>query len=300
MISPRQILLFTEEQLTFLQVDSHANPIHPQERDLERRIRDTSGRRCLEQFERFNRPGLWAKTFAGLLIGMEGWFSMKCRLTWKLKATKSHRFYFQLVPSTLPIEETEFGSLPTMLPTPQASDFVSIVQEKNYSLRHLEHNSGWTNKMLPTPLAQAREQKSFDKYDERMQRLVEKGHKPFTMPLDQMALRGLLPTPMASDSPEKNTGKRNQNGLQKMARNQMLPTPTVSDMNPGRRGNAPREGHNPMTNSLKDAINYQEQTSKCSQLSPQFVMEMMGFPTDWTELPFLNGETNQSKQEETQ
>jgi hypothetical protein len=27
---------------------------------------------------------------------------------------------------------------------------------------------------------------------------------------------------------------------------------------------------------------------------------MMGFPTDWTELPFLNGETNQSKLEETQ
>jgi site-specific DNA-cytosine methylase len=39
---------------------------------------------------------------------------------------------------------------------------------------------------------------------------------------------------------------------------------------------------------------------KTSQLSPQFVMEMMGFPTDWTELPFLNGEKNQSKQGETQ
>jgi hypothetical protein len=37
-----------------------------------------------------------------------------------------------------------------------------------------------------------------------------------------------------------------------------------------------------------------------SHLSPQFVMEMMGFPTDWTILPFLNGETNQSKLEETQ
>lgn len=37
-----------------------------------------------------------------------------------------------------------------------------------------------------------------------------------------------------------------------------------------------------------------------SHLSPQFVMEMMGFPTDWTLLPFLSGETNPSKQEETQ
>jgi len=36
-----------------------------------------------------------------------------------------------------------------------------------------------------------------------------------------------------------------------------------------------------------------------SQLNPRFVMEMMGFPPNWTELPFLNGETNQSKPEVT-
>jgi hypothetical protein len=147
-----------------------------------------------------------------------------------------------------------------------------------------------------------------------MQRLVEKGHKPFTMPLDQMALRGLLPTPNSRDykdaqTPEKYQARKElwaekgvnlQLTLPQLIKNQMLPTPTASDKNAGRRGNAPREGHNPMTNSLKDAINYQEQTSKCSQLAPQFVMEMMGFPTDWTLLPFLNGETNQSKLEETQ
>ena len=41
--------------------------------------------------------------------------------------------------------------------------------------------------------------------------------------------------------------------------------------------------------------NQQDASSKNSQLSPQFVMEMMGFPTDWTLLPFLNGEENQSR-----
>jgi hypothetical protein len=39
--------------------------------------------------------------------------------------------------------------------------------------------------------------------------------------------------------------------------------------------------------------------SKDSQLNPRFVAEMMGFPPNWTELPFLSGETNQSKPEET-
>lgn len=48
------------------------------------------------------------------------------------------------------------GSLTNMnslLPTPQASDFVGTVQEKNHSLRHLEHGTGWVKKMLPTPNA---------------------------------------------------------------------------------------------------------------------------------------------------
>jgi hypothetical protein len=37
-----------------------------------------------------------------------------------------------------------------------------------------------------------------------------------------------------------------------------------------------------------------------SHLNPRFVAEMMGFPPNWTELPFLNGEQNQSKDTVTQ
>lgn len=35
------------------------------------------------------------------------------------------------------------------------------------------------------------------------------------------------------------------------------------------------------------------------RLNPQFVMEMMGFPPNWTELPFQSGLQKASKQEET-
>jgi hypothetical protein len=43
-----------------------------------------------------------------------------------------------------------------------------------------------------------------------------------------------------------------------------------------------------------------KQTGEISQqLNPQFVCEMMGFPPDWTLLPFLSGETSQSKAVET-
>jgi hypothetical protein len=42
-------------------------------------------------------------------------------------------------------------------------------------------------------------------------------------------------------------------------------------------------------------LNRYLQTSKTSQLNPRFVAEMMGFPPNWTELPFQSGETKASK-----
>jgi|GEM_PF-5495785 len=36
-------------------------------------------------------------------------------------------------------------------------------------------------------------------------------------------------------------------------------------------------------------------TGSTSQLNPRFVAEMMGFPPDWTELPFQSGETKALK-----
>jgi DNA (cytosine-5)-methyltransferase 1 len=43
----------------------------------------------------------------------------------------------------------------------------------------------------------------------------------------------------------------------------------------------------------------QQPSGKTSQLNPRFVAEMMGFPPNWTELPFLNGEQKVSKDTET-
>lgn len=71
-----------------------------------------SGRKCFALFEKSSRATSWAKTFTGSLIGMEGWYSNRCYLTWKLKATKSNRMFFQLLPSTPRIAETGSGSLP--------------------------------------------------------------------------------------------------------------------------------------------------------------------------------------------
>jgi DNA-cytosine methyltransferase len=112
-----------------------------------------------------------------------GWYSTRCKLTWKIKGTKYKRIYFQLVARTLHTKENELG----LLPTPTLQDY--------------------TNSTFPPS-----QKKRFHIVGYLMR-------------------KGIL-------------------------------------------------AH--------------------SQLNPQFVEEMMGFPKNWTLLPFLNGETNQSKVTETQ
>jgi hypothetical protein len=65
--------------------------------------------------------------------------------------------------------------------------------------------------------------------------------------------RGLLPTPQAQEG-DKITGLENQDSMTKRVR---------------------------------------AATGTTSQLNPRFVAEMMGFPPNWTELPFRNGAENQ-------
>jgi hypothetical protein len=215
MTSQKQTSLFTEEQLTSSQEASPANHTQVQESGSEKKMSAICGPACLEQFEKFNQVGLWAKTFSALLIGMEGWYSKRCKLIWKLKGTKSNRMYFQLRLLTLHTEEIGFG----LLPTPRA-------QEIDNSKERIANNQ---IDSLPT-----------------------------------MAKMGLLPTPTAQEFRDSQLTPEQAKKLDKGGR--VLRRLGTMDL-------------------LQDGI--------ASQLSPQFVLEMMGFPTDWTELPFLNGETNQ-------
>jgi hypothetical protein len=79
----------------------------------------------------------------------------------------------------------------------------------------------------------------------------------------------------------------------------MLPTPTTTDYKGGATAESYEARGRNQSNDLRTWAAFQERTGKTSQLNPLFVMEMMGFPPDWTLLPFLSGETNQSKAVET-
>jgi hypothetical protein len=120
---------------------------------------------------------------------------------------------------------------------------------------------------------------------------------------------GLLPTPTMYDynsarHPElwekdkkkyADKGINLQCGLKQMNVLGMLPTPRARAAG----GNCSNDrGKGNLEDKIAEMNTYQ--TGTTSQLNPQFVLEMMGFPPNWTELPFLSGETNQSKQGETQ
>lgn len=215
-ISGQQTSLFTREDAISSQWAYPVNPTAQQVNAWEKKMNATSGRRVLEQYGRYPRAGSFSKTFAALLIGMEEWSSTRCRLTWSLRATRSHRFYFLLQVSTLRIEETGFG----LLPTPQVFD-------ANGTFLPGKHYNGQ------------------NKHAEK---------------LGQAVMR-LLPTPRSSP---------NENRQTKLTPSQKA----------GKHG-------------LSLAAVMNQDPGSTSLLNPRFVLEMMGFPPNWTELPWTTGAKNQ-------
>jgi hypothetical protein len=107
---------------------------------------------------------------------------------------------------------------------------------------------------------------------------------------------GLLPTVTCFDRAGISQGRKDSNAeqggrhsvsLMEMAGKGLLPTPTKSDFQPRWRM------ENWKGDDLVSEVNHILGTR--SHLNPRFVAEMMGFPPNWTELPFQSGEANQSK-----
>jgi hypothetical protein len=119
--------------------------------------------------------------------------------------------------------------------------------------------------------------------------------------LSQLAKAGLLPTPKALMIEEtvEQWEARQRKGKKKfgpslhvkvnqwMTEN-LLPTPTASSDS---KGGCTRPDPKRQQDSLAHAMHGIWGTpGKTSQLNPRFVAQMMGFPVNWTESPFLPGE----------
>ena len=196
--SKKRILPATGEKLTLFQEVSPVNRTQPLGNDSGKRTNAIYGPKCLESLERLPRVTSWAKTFSALLIGTGDWYSKRCVLIWKMRATMYSRIYCQLRAKTRPIEGRECGLLQT----------------------------------------------------------------PSTMEIKE--------NPTEFQTRAKIKGYRNGTTYNSL-RSQLI--------------------YDPNWSHLYDGIH--------SRTNPRFVAEMMGFPPNWTELPFQNGETNQLKHTET-
>ena len=97
----------------------------------------------------------------------------------------------------------------------------------------------------------------------------------------------MLPTPQARDW--KGARHETQSCIPNLIKKGLLPTPDAASGKTGYMGKN-RQGKQ---QNLETVIRNSDDSLNSQLLNPLFVGEMMGFPPNWTELPFLNGETNQ-------
>ena len=109
----------------------------------------------------------------------------------------------------------------------------------------------------------------------------------------------LLPTPVASDCGSGRVNRSLSKGaserptLALATRMGLLPTPTACD---AKNNSFPLSHAKRKSGAVHDVmISHPSRTGKGSRLSPRYVAQMMGFPPDWTELPFRHGAASRSK-----
>jgi hypothetical protein len=105
--------------------------------------------------------------------------------------------------------------------------------------------------------------------------------------LTSQVVYGMLGTPTARFQARSERFKGKAMNPQEFA-NAMLPTPTAtSDPKGGCTRPDPSRQRDTLAHAMHDPTH-----GKTSQLNPRFVAEMMGFPANWTELPFQSGAQN--------
>lgn len=193
-----------------------------------------------------------------------------------------------------PTEGIESG----LWPTPRAQEPGKTSDGYGACLNDVTSGRKKSNLMLPTPIAGNEKSGCDANNGQRINRKISQG---WTVDLHDMAVNNMLPTPDCSD---RRSDKSKQWGLTNYAKNGMLPTPSASDVigtpkradqinqndsggwtrtsdTTGTKFGAKLQDVAPLLNPLNDG------KKKQPQLSPFFVMEMMGFPVNWTLIPYL-------------
>ena len=251
----------------------HASPFPLPAGERVRRTAVTSGLTCSVPFTRSGPVGLLVRT----LVASSRWYSPARRLTWDVSPLCSERI------SLYTVSGRNTSSRPSAVILS-----VKDIPSNRYLFRlvpSVPRTEGTVSGLLPTPIA--------SDFKVRGPGSQQKG-------LPEIIREMLLPTPTATEihhwqrverwkrqgrtsMHETEDGEKNPNGLTDFLDFHGL-LPTLEHIG--------RKGKNPQQGGLPDSF---AQAGRSFQLNPLFVAEMMGFPTSWTVLPFLPGDSSPSR-----
>ena len=255
----------------------HASPFPLPAGERVRKTAVTSGLTCSVPFTRSGPVGLLVRT----LVASSRWYSPARRLTWDVSPLCSERISLYTV-SGRNTSSRPSAVILSVKDIPSSRCLFRLVPS-------VPRTEGTVSGLLPTPIA--------SDFKVRGPGSQQKG-------LPEIIREMLLPTPTATEihhwqrverwkrqgrtsMHETEDGEKNPNGLTDFLDFHGL-LPTLEHI--GRKGKNPRQG------GLPDSF---AQTGRSFQLNPLFVAEMMGFPVNWTVLPFLPGGSSPSRDMET-
>lgn len=270
-----QLRIFGDEGdgSTSSQEVSHASPFPLPAGERARRTAVTSGLTCSVPFTRSGPVGLLVRT----LVASSRWYSPARRLTWDVSPLCSERISLYTV-SGRNTSSRPSAVILSVKDIPSSRCLFRLVPS-------VPRTEGTVSGLLPTPIA--------SDFKVRGPGSQQKG-------LPEIIREMLLPTPTATEihhwqrverwkrqgrtsMHETEDGEKNPNGLTDFLDFHGL-LPTLEHI--GRKGKNPRQGGLP---------DFFAQTGRSFQLNPLFVAEMMGFPVNWTVLPFLPGGSSPSR-----
>jgi len=228
---------------------------------------DISGQKCLDSLKKLNQSSLLGKMCKALLTSKTAWYSDRCKMTWKVKVSKSNVSLFQLQASVLGTKGTESG----LWATPNTMDHLPPRSPEGTKKLMEGHRKGRTKpsnlreqvdpetmRMYPTPKASGQE---------NAETLIKRKGEKAAAQHNLTANVQMYPTPSASCQmdvvapPE--TVEKNSSGW------------SVTRVGTGTKFGA----------KLNDVVNKVSQPIEPGgKLNPTFVEFLMGFPESWTNI----------------
>ena len=278
---------------TSLWEDSHANRSVSQVNKKGEMTTDISGQKCLDSLKKSNPSSLLGRMCKDLLTSKTAWSSDRCKMTWKVKVSKSNVSLYQLQASVLGTKDSESG----LWLTPSTMDISQRSPDAMRKRIEMRKKTGRTS----IPPGSLSEQVQTGRPTKDMREVMD------------METMKMYPTPRASGQEDAETlikrkGEKAASQHNLTAHMQMFPTPsascqmdvvappeTVKQNSSGwsvtRVGTGTKFGA-----KLNDVVNKVNQPIKPGgKLNPTFVEFLMGFPENWTKI-----EQAESKVSETQ